>query len=61
MSCEAYAIKNIATGEQFVTTNREVSWKTVGFARLAFASHKGIRFDEQNEWQIVRLVEENKQ
>ena len=61
MSCEAYAIKNIATGEQFVTSNRKAAWETAVFAKLAFAAHNGVRFDEQNEWEIVRLVEENKQ
>ena len=61
MSCEAYAIKNIATEEQFVTSNRKAAWETAVFAKLAFAAHKRIRYDEQNEWVIVRLVEENKQ
>ena len=61
MSCEAYAIKNIATGEQFVTSKCKAAWQTRAFAKLAFVAHKGIRFDEQNEWEIVRLVEENKQ
>ena len=61
MSCEAYAIKHIATGKQFVTSNRKAAWETRGFAKLAFVANKGIRFDEQNEWEIVRLVEENKQ
>lgn len=28
MSCEAYAIKHIATGKQFVTTNRKAAWET---------------------------------
>ena len=61
MSCEAYAIKNIASGEQFVTSKCKAAWQTRGFAKLAFVAHKGIRFDEQKEWEIVRLVEENKQ
>ena len=61
MSCEAYAIKNIATGEQFVTSNSKAAWETARFAKLAFVAHKRIRYDEQNEWVIVRLVEENKQ
>lgn len=61
MSCEAYAIKHIATGKQFVTSNRKAAWETRGFAKLAFVAHFGKRFDEQNEWEIVRLVEENKQ
>ena len=61
MSCEAYAIKHIATGKQFVTSNRKAAWETASFAKLAFVAHKRIRYDEQNEWVIVRLVEENKQ
>ena len=61
MPSEAYAIKHIATGKQFVTPNRKAAWENRGFAKLAFVAHKGIRFDEQNEWEIVRLVEENKQ
>lgn len=61
MSCEAYAIKNIATGEQFVTSKCKAAWQTAGFAKLAFVAHIGIRFDEQSEWEIVRLVEENTQ
>ena len=61
MSCEAYAIKHIATGKQFVTSNHKAAWETRAFAKLAFVAHKRIRFDEQSEWEIVRLVEENKQ
>lgn len=54
-------MKHIATGKQFVTSKCKAAWQTAGYAKLAFAGHKGIRFDEQNEWEIVRLVEENKQ
>lgn len=61
MSCEAYAIKHIATGEQFITSRRKAAWETAGFAKLAFVAHFGVRYDETNEWVIVRLVEENKQ
>ena len=61
MSCEAYAIKHIATGKQFVTSKCKAAWQTARYAKLAFVAHKRIRFDEQNEWEIVRLVEENKQ
>lgn len=44
MPCEAYAIKHIATGKQFVTPNRKAAWENRVFAKLAFVAHKGIRF-----------------
>lgn len=56
-----YIIRHKETHEQFSTSRGKKSvWKTVGHAKAAFtnkyAYRSGVRFDEQDVYEIVEVV-----
>lgn len=50
-----FVILHKETKQQWITHNSKGAWLRESYAKLAFKEHMGIKFDSQDEYEIVNL------